>query len=922
MENARTFPKRATRVTFDGEEAGNEPDRTEPSPPEDTVELEDDSPMEGEVLGRKRALGEEEDLIRENPFGAKKGGLFRRTTKSEARLGERSHTSEKSFGPGAMKSVRDILKSIENPDWAGKAVGGRIDSPTLPVHRSSLASSTRLRPAFTSLLTQSFERSNPRMGRIASTILANIFTPLGIFILYRFLPLMFYVFAPMAVFCPASVPLGTTLCGSVDFFGLLDSYYVLSILFMLFFGFSFLYVIFECSVYWIDRIQRLARSEATRRLKHSLLTMMNVAQQKELGVAAVPPARVVVEQQPTNSTGLLLSLPGAVYYLFGPLFVLFSELHVLLRSPFGLSSSRFFGDYEIFRTFVFGSGMGVFGLIMSVLFLVESAGIGLVGYCLLIVSGLLLLANILFAHQFAADDGSSFFSAFIACHYIPSHAPDMIIEESGETEDIGDCPFYRTMRYRERIDFRGEGKLKDFQVAQMVNIFKKHCQIKELRFSVKNKISQTASAILCSCLHNGHMESVELINRIEVKELPFSNQLVLTPDVIRVLDFFRPNGDTDLVPWDKGIRWQHGFWWIGQESVGDNPPVREYFGFPFTVSVALSLVDPFKLIEIDLGSNELGDEVVAQLAQVVLKAVNLVYFDVGGNKFTEAGTKIIGSAISGNMKIVFARMNTVLLKLDEIRDAKVVDLSLPKIYTYAIDRCVEAVFDTVSEQPDVDLLRGDFLTQTAPLNVAPIVIQNYMKRLSNIVVGDYRFLARDMYRSVPPGLHRAIIERVAKRLSKFAVDDPGQRLDLPGDKSLTGTGLVTDHELLVERLYLSLLSPADIDLIGELITNQNDIVEEVDFRGMPLIGEMGHIILKSLYDKPTLKSLNLTSCFISHPSATEEILGILLKDNADLREMRLKGNPAFRGTSEKIWDIVGKPNRKGHPDIVVDPGAK
>ena len=838
------------------------------------------------------------------------------------------------------QSLRDALLGFSKPsDEKGFA---RIGSPALPEVPNDFRSKTRAsmsfmksksmmaasRPTFSRMLTNSFQAANPEMGYLARNILAQIFMPWGIFFFLRIMPALYLISAPLVIFCPAP-SITTTVCGTAGSpGGLYEQYRIVSAIYLVFLGLMLVVISIECASNWIDYFDGLFVRPATQEFQLTLRTLFDVSQQdttiREKVIASVgkdpklaPPKRL---------------WSRVAYILFFPVILCWSLIRLLLSHPTRLSDSRHYGDFEIFICFQTGTINGLLGIAAGVIAIVVNGGVSLFGYLLVLSASFLFLFAYLFSSQFAVDDERPHLSAILGLHFMPSRSAPLV-DSVGEIDKAEepvssyatssklpgsnptakdpaiDVPLYRTVRYRQRLDYRNEGALKDFQILQLVNLFNKHCQVTELWFNGANQISTGVAAVFCAYLVSGRFEAIESINYLNVKELIMENALVISPDAIRSESLFQPSNDSELVPWNPEISWTDGLL-----SKMYFPTAKDSKLFPFLASVAMSMIDPFRLVEIDLGANDLTDESVFQITSLITKSQNLFLLELGGNKFgLENGIKPLVRAITNHESVTFVRLSTVLLNVSDLRNSASIDLSLPRVYASGIERVIQSVFEACME---IDSLRSDFFgAAKLPTKRA---LENHYVTIRDMISRDYRYLGRDFFRTVTPNMVKHVLERVAHRVGKYIVPDPGPLLDLSGDRAVDGLYLNTERSLLEEKLYLSLLEECDILLVCSVIERWNEGLEEIDFRGMPLVGDMSRKILEMLGTRKKIRTINFTGCGIRVPDIAKNVLNLLRIDPPLLREIGMRGNLGMRGQAPVILKVLDEPDRKSHPNVIID----
>ena len=721
-----------------------------------------------------------------------------------------------------------------------------------------------------------------------------IFTPLGILLFYRLCPSGIMVLSVMVIFCPGSDH-SRSFCGDPGFHGIYDTDSVFSVVSLIFLGVSLLFTLCMCSLFWIHMIEVVGKFRISLRVTRMLNTVLATVQPEEKeDVQPIPITR---------------RLAVFLYVVFALLFLLISELTLLFLYPFRLAPGLFFGDYEIFRSVVFGSVMAVVNAVAGSLAIKENS-VSPVGLILVGIAGASLLANLMFLFVYAVDDRSNIFSAFVVNCSISPPAPRTFSEDS---DDEADFPFYRTLRYRKEVKVEKERKIKRFEILQLMKNLRTNSSLQKVTFSKENDLPAECGLLLAQFLKTHPLTALLNVNGLDLNEIPTSLSLILSPDTLRVKALFGPD-EHGLVPWDtRRVRWQDGLPWSGLARTEDcsSKSSPEQL-FPFLIGFVLGLVDTGKLKELDLSSNELTDDVSKDIAEFLLRAEKLETIELGSNNFTLGEyRRIIGSVIR-NRKIIFVRLSSVLIDIENIRTSRCLDLSLPTMYARAVAKCVDSLFDACAPEPT---LTGSFATQ--PTKLSKQEERAYFERLSTVIANEFGSVGREYYRSVTPSVAQLCIARTAHRLGKHVLADPGNQLDLKPEQCIDGS-IAKETDIVETKLYMSFLSDADFVLISSIIDIQNDSIAELDLRGMPLTGNQISMILRCLISKSALKSLNFGFCGVKDPLALPELMKFLKTCSETLSEINLKGNPAFAGKKDHIWSLLDSYPRAFNPRIIVD----
>lgn len=754
----------------------------------------------------------------------------------------------------------------------------------------------RLRKSFSLLSDNKVVGSRETAFRLGTRVLTLVFSPIGILVCYRLLPLSFTALYVLASFCPGSTS-GESFCGDAGFDGLFSQHPAFAMVSISILVLGFVYVAAQCSSHWVQVIQTI------RTLRSS---------QKVSKVVSV----LVDTEQPTETTKISLAplyrpVAVAIYtVIWAPLLVV-SELVLLLRYPLRLASDRFLSDYEIFRFSVLAVAPSVLGVVVGISLMTMNS-VSPVGTCLFLISICMIGINLLFVRQFSADDGVGFIAGFVATGFIattvqgPSETRSVKDEHFNLKldETSGDCPFYKTMSYRSTVDFREEKMLKDFQIVQFLRNLRINPRLKSVWFAPTNALHAEIGKLVANQLKDAG-RVLETVNALDIKKVMSGDALVQTPDTERCRILFTPALDSATV---NSVDWRDGLPWKTQPRLA----AQEHTLFPFTASMCLSLAPVDLLVEIDLGSNGLGDEVAKDLSVLIYKAKKIFNLEIAQNAFSKKGIKRIIDVIIDHPAVEFVRLSTVLLVLSELRKDTILDLSVPKTYAHAVLRCVNSLFDACAICPE---LTGTTMDDAPRLPTSAEGF--YFLQIASLLPAEYRLCGRELYRSVPPEVASQCIRRVAHRLGKYQIDDPHEELDLPADGCLDA-GVVRSASLVERRLYTTFLHEYDVMLIAKIVEVQNQDIEELDVKGQPLSMESFIALLKAVRKKPRLRSLNFSNCKISDPAVMEPLITFLIESPESLAEVNLMGNRAFNDKKEVIWSRLSASTRINIPRVLVD----
>jgi hypothetical protein len=728
-----------------------------------------------------------------------------------------------------------------------------------------------------------------------SKILRITLSGLGLFFYLRVAISAIVCLYVLSIFCPGSSDT-YSFCGDPKFHGLYHDYPSVSLISLALLGIAIMFVIFQGSGYWICVMEDIRSLKGAKVLLRAWSLIVDTVQP--------------TEHPKLDTSPIFRPIAAFVYYVLSVPLLVLSEILLIVKSPTQLSRHRYFADYEIFRTIFLGTTLSIVGLVLGILVTATNAA-SPVGISLLCVTFLVLSTNILFIWQYSRDDHCEFTVALLNNSVIGSYIPRLNLSddrlESDKNSNAGDCPFYRTMRFRSSVDFRNEGQLRDIHMVQLMRNLKVNPKLMKLYFSSANKLSVQMGRIFGNLLKHPDMIVTNVNEHIRPHNAP--EALILTPDVDRsraVLsvqhDHFRP-WNTSEINWRDGLPWAPGPRVLSHEATV----------FPFTGAIAIVSASPDILVELDMGSNQIGDELADDLAQLISKSKKLYYLDIGLNLFTKTGMEKIVQVILNHPKLEFVRLSTVLIPITDLRSATVLDISLPTIYANAVRRCVDSLFECCSAMED---LSGSTLA-VAP-TLSPRAEKVYMGMIHEIAAREYRRVGRELYRSVTPTVAAHCIRRVAHRLGKYQLSDPHENLDLPPARCVDAS-VVRMKEIVEERLYASFLhSDFDVMLISRMIEIHNTDIEEFDIRGMPLNGDGFRMILKALVSKEQIRTLSFSYCGIRDESCVSDLVDFVVKSSETLMEVNLKGNRAFNGRKDDIWSSISKSAKVNTPRIIVD----
>ena len=774
-------------------------------------------------------------------------------------------------GSGALSILSPLGSVASKRDKLKNAFSGLSDLSTGSIHVNSTSFTRRL------------------LHRV-------VFAPVGILVFLRLFPLGSWILPVLVIFCPA----GNSLCGDPTFTGIYSTNQMFSVVALTFFALALAFILFKCSVYWVPVIAGISGRKTFMRVSSMIRGAFTTVQPLENPYIAP----IHISRPFAFLMYILLSVPLLVW----------SELLLLVHSPFRLAPTLFLAEFEILRFTILQSGIAVVSLACGALAIHANRSISPIAVVLVVISGLSLLINLAFLRIYGLDDRSSLLAALVSNCYIsrpPSDekAPDNEVsmeEDLTVSESAGEFPFYRTLRYRSQVDLRPYKFLKPFQIIQLVNNLKVNPTLNRLIFSGNLNLHAASGHLIARHLKSRPETALEYINEFSLKEIITSNCIIISPDTDRVKSLHSPE-EPDVGPWENNnVRWKDGLPWKGGESKVEKLS-------PFVTGIILSLIDHSKLEELDLASNELSDKVSRDIAQLVLRAPNLCILELGNNNFSPEGYKRIIGCISQNSQISAVRLSTVPIQLNSIRTHRILDLSLPALYNSAVSRCVDSLFVACAQKSH---LAPSFTQQ--PLKLQKMdELNKYLEQINEVVSIDFREVGRNLFRSVTPHVAKLCVARVAHRLAKYILPDPGDQLDLNREKCIDGS-ISMETDITQNRLYMSFLSDADTLLISSIIDIHNNEIEEFDCRGMPLSVKQLSILLRALVGKYRLRSLNFGFCGIADPLSFPELMNFLKNCSETVTEINLKGNPAYSGQKEKIWALYDTFPRISKPRIIVD----
>ena len=730
---------------------------------------------------------------------------------------------------------------------------------------------------------------------LGSQVLDVSFSQVGILVFHRMMPLLLISSFILVNFCPGS-EYTNSICGEPGFFGLYYENASISVTSLALLGSSLVYIIYQCSEYWISKLSLIWSFRGFRVILRVWNFLMETLQPSEQPKPDIPP--------------LNRTLAGIIYLITSVPLVFVAEAVLLFEFPTRLANSRFFSDYEIFRSVILGTLLAVMGCVLGSMVL-SYTGVSIVAIVLICVSVTLFLLTVLSVWQMARDEGIGFTVALTNTLFMESSAlklSGLLNNTAPDDMSGGECPYLKTMRYRYTIDMRREGELKEFQIIQLLRNLKTNPTARKLYFASTNKLSVKIGRLAAQQLNKPEMIIYSINDDIRPKNS--CEALVLTPDIDRSRALFSTIRDHSLVPWNTSeFHWWSGLPWAPSWRIG----ARDRTLFPFTGAMALNLCNPELLLELDIGSNEIGDEIAPDLSELIKKSKKLIYLEMGSNLFSNKGMEPIINSIVNHPSIRFVRLSSVLISIADLKTDCVIDLSLPRIYAAAVARCIEALFDCCYGTED---LTGSTL-QLAP-EPLPWEEKVYMGRIHEVAATEFRRVGRDLYRSLPPEAANNCMRRVAHRLGKFTLPDPHDELDLPPDKCVDGS-VIRFPDLVEKRLYTCFLHPEfDLVFIAKIIEKFNHDIEEVDMHGMPLRGDAFKLLLRSLVSKKRIRQLNFTRCSISDPTCVADVIEFIIKSSESFMEINLTGNRAFNGKKDEIWKEISKCNKINTPRIIVD----
>ena len=729
-------------------------------------------------------------------------------------------------------------------------------------------------------------------------VLTASFTPIGIFVSLRLIPLCVLIFYVLVSFCPGSVD-SASFCGDRNFFGIYYEYPSVSLILLSLLGISLVFEMYQCSDYWISVIETTRSRKLVRVLQRIMGFIFDTVQPSE--------------EAKFDTSPIWRPVAVFLYVILAPLLTLITEMSLLFGCPFELARGRFLSDYEIFRSVITGTVLSTLGSIGAIVSIAVNSSPSIVGILLLSFCGLSLCHNTLFLWQFSRDDETDFIVSFVNNCTLASHVSSLLPVETNSPglmldEAVGECPFYRSMRYRESVDFREEGNMRDFQVVQLLRNLRINPKLRRVFFSSSNKLSVKTGRLVAAQLK--HPDSiVERVNQIHITDR--IEAIVYTPDIDRSRAILSRLHDHALVPWNtKEISWKEGLPWAPSRQMKSVDNTL----FPFTGAIALAVANSDILLELDIGSNMIGDELADDLSQLVDRSKKLFNLEIAQCRFTKKGMDKILNAIVHHPSLEFVRLSTVLLHIRSIRSDSLLDLSLPTMYQAAVSRCVDSLYDCCHERAN---LVGSASAHVLP-KLDPASERLYLSQIHEVAATQFRQAGRELYRSVPPGVANECIKRVAHRLGKYEIADPYDKLDLPPDRCVDA-GIVRMKELVEARLFMSFLhTEFDIALISKLIELYNEHIEDLDLKGMPLTGDSFRMLLNAVKRKKRIRSLNFSNCAIADTSCTEDVIKFVLESAESLMEMNLVGNSAFNGKKNEIWKAISSSNKINTPRIIVD----
>lgn len=847
--------------------------------------------------------GSSVDLGRESEESRRPVEVLRRSISmhSHDSMGSENEKQGSPRSPARRSSVSTDRSSDDRNSSTRKRTFLRRFSPAASREFSASAFSDHIeqyRRSFSNVSSSNsrLERLIPILAETIKYILHFAFSRYGILVCYRIIPACVMVLSFMVSFCPGS-DREYTACGDPGFNGIYYEYQTFSIVSLSLISLCFLFVAFECSSFWVTHMQALAHMHASKFVEGIMKAIFVTVQETDIS---------------RSKTRRFNRFRIRIFYgISWPIFIVLSEIILAVAFPTRLASIRFFGDYEIFRSVILGTVVSIINIISASL-TIASNSVPWLAIALLVLSIVSLVVNWAYVIQFSVDDQCSTATGWLVNCTFPTHAPQVLMDDEVTTEiiseDVGDCPFYRTLRFRKRVDFRAEGQLKDFQLIQLLNSLKVNPTTKRVNFSPKNNLPAALGKLIANQVRQPGM-AIQMINMVRLKHVMETRALIETPDTERCRVLYKTSHHEDWVPWNtEQIDWRDGLPWATPPHVRS----RDHVLFGVVASTVISLADPNRLEELDLGSNEIGDDCAKQLAELVFKSKKIFNLEIGGNRFTMSGISLVIDEIVRHPTLMYVRLSSVLLEMNVIRTAVVLDLSLPQIYATAVERNVDSIFESCAEVED---LRGSFFEPAVKQD--PWSEARYIAKVGDIIGTQYRLVGRDFYRSLTPYVGELCILRAVKRLGKIVVDIPNELIDIPLSKALDTYNLRTPEELET-RLYTCLFHEYDLTLIARLIAADNPDIEELDLRGMPLSSTGFIQILHALREKKKLRILNFSQCGIDDPLALEQLILFLINCSDTLAEINLRGNPAFQHNKAAIWEAINGSGTINNPRIVID----
>lgn len=821
----------------------------------------------------------------------------------DRRLGSGLSAKQLSFAsdrPGLLKKTSSLSFANKVDESKDSVLSGSFEKRLSPrgSWNQSLENVERLRKSFSEVSADRKSDRRQQSNSWGTHVLAASFSPTGIFVFFRLIPLCVIIFFVLASFCPGSIH-SKSFCGDRNFLGIYYEYPSVSLILLSLLGISLVYEIYQCSDFWI-RVIETTRSRKLARIFQQIKVFI---------FDTIQPS----EDAKFDTSPIWRPIAVFSYVILSPFLVVFTELALLFGSPFELSTGRFLSDYEIFRSVITGTVFATLGLIGAIVTIAANSSPSAVGILLSVFSALSMFHIVLFLWQFSRDDETEFIVSFVNNCTLASHVSSLLPVETNSPglaldEAVGECPFYRSMRFRESVDFREQGHMRDFQIVQLLRNIRINPKLRRIYFSSSNKLSVKTGRFVAAQLKQSD-SIVQLVNQIHITDR--MEVIVLTPDMDRSRAILSRLHDSTLVPWNtEEISWKEGLPWAASRPMKSLDNTL----FPFTGAIALAFANPDILLELDIGSNMIGDELADDLSQLVERSKKLMYLEVAQNQFTKKGMDKILNAIIHHPTLEFVRLSTVLLHIGSIRSDSLLDLSLPTIYQAAVSRCVDSLYDCCNDKSN---LVGNASAQVLT-KLDPVSEKLYIGQIHEVAATQFRQSGRELYRSVPPGVANECIRRVAHRLGKYEIVDPHEKLDLPPD-ACVDAGIVRMKDIMENRLFMSFLhTDFDIALISKLIEQYNEHIEDLDMKGMPLTGDAFRMILNSLKQKKRIRSLNFSNCAIADPTCAEDVIKFVLESSETLMELNLIGNSAFNGKKNDIWKAISTSDKINTPRIMVD----